>query len=227
MCFSAEADFVSGAVVGAVGVATLAEVDDRRALPLAALPLAFAAHQLAEGVVWLGLEGKTSKPVFDAALQAYLLFAWVLLPIFIPFAIRLVEPVAWRRRSIGVLLVVGTIVGGYLFWSITSEAVTAHIDQHTIVYGGAGTHGGAFTLLYVIATCGAFLLSSHRRIVWFGVANLAAVALLAWYQSSALTSLWCLWAALASVLVYLHFASLRRERATVRSTSRRDRTPAG
>ena len=65
-------------------------------------------------------------------------------------------------------------------------------------------------MLYVIATCGAFLLSSHRRIMWFRVANLAAVFLLVRIQAEGLTSLWCVWGALASVLVYEHFAERRR-----------------
>ena len=44
MCFSAEADFVSAAVIGAIGVATLSQVEKPREIPLAALPLAFALH---------------------------------------------------------------------------------------------------------------------------------------------------------------------------------------
>ncbi len=43
MCFSAEADFVSGVVVGGVGVATLREAKGRSELPLALLPLAAAS----------------------------------------------------------------------------------------------------------------------------------------------------------------------------------------
>ena len=50
MCFSAEADFVSGAVIGAIGIATLTKVDRPRELPLAVLPLAFALHQVARGL---------------------------------------------------------------------------------------------------------------------------------------------------------------------------------
>jgi hypothetical protein len=45
--------------------------------------------------------------------------------------------------------------------------------------------------------------------VWFGVANTAAVAVIAWYQASALTSLWCIWGAIVSVLIYLQFRDWR------------------
>ena len=41
MCWSATADLVAGAGVAAAGVACVAQVRDRRDLPLAALPLLF------------------------------------------------------------------------------------------------------------------------------------------------------------------------------------------
>jgi hypothetical protein len=46
--------------------------------------------------------------------------------------------------------------------------------------------------------------------VWFGVANLVAVVAIAWVQADGLTSLWCAWAAVVSVLIYLQFTSWRR-----------------
>jgi hypothetical protein len=88
--------------------------------------------------------------------------------------------------------------------------VTARVVGNAIEYGGAGSNADVVTVLYIIATCGAFLLSSHRRIVIFGVFNLAAVLVLVWVQAEALTSLWCAWAAILSLLIYLHFADRRR-----------------
>jgi hypothetical protein len=209
VCFSAEADFVSGAVIGTVGVMTLTEVEDRRELPLALLPLAFALHQITEGFVWLGLEGKISNGIGDAAMYGYVFYAWALLPFFAPFAVMLVEPVRRRRQVMGALVVVGALVGLYLLEAVISSPITAHIVDDTIDYRGVGDSGNLVTTLYVVATCGTFLLSSQRRVVWFGVANLAAVALIAWHQASALTSLWCIWGAIVSVLIYLQFRDWR------------------
>jgi hypothetical protein len=209
MCFSAEADFVSGAVIGTVGVMTLAEVEDRRELPLALLPLAFAIHQITEGFVWLGLEGSVSTGVGDAAMYGYVFYAWALLPFFAPFAVMLVEPVRRRRQIMMVLVVLGGLVGIYLLEAVISSPISAHIVDSTIDYRGVGDSGNLVTALYVAATCGTFLLSSQRRVVWFGVANTAAVAVIAWYQASALTSLWCIWGAIVSVLIYLQFRDWR------------------
>jgi hypothetical protein len=213
MCFSAEADFISGVVISGVGVATLNEARHAREVPLAALPLAFGVHQLTEGFVWLGLEGEVSSTVGDAALYAYVFYAWALLPLIAPLAIYLVEPSRWRRRVMGVLVALGALVGAYLLWAVTHHSITAHIVGDTIDYRGVGDSGNAVTVLYVLATCGSFLLSSQRHIRWFGVANIAAVAVIAWEQEEGLTSLWCIWGAIVSVLIYLQVRDWRRAEA--------------
>jgi len=210
MCFSAEADFVSGALIGVVGVASLREVRHAREIPLAALPIAFAIHQLTEGVVWLGLEGHVPRSVSDVAMYAYLFYAWAALPFVAPLAVYLVEPVRRRRTWMAAFVALGAVVGVYLLWALVHEPVSARITGHTIDYRGVGDSGNVVTVLYVIATCGTFLLSSQRRIVWFGVANVVAVAAIAWEQSAGLTSLWCLWAGVVSVLIYLQLRDWRR-----------------
>lgn len=205
MCFSAEADFLSGAAIGAVGVATLAHVDRPRDLPIAALPLGFALHQIASGFVWLGLEGHTSRPATDVAIRTYLLFAWVLLPILVPAGLYALEEHRRRRRAMLPLVVLGAAVGTSLLTALVSGPVGAHVNHHAIVYTGAGDGAGIITASYVLATCGTMFLSSHRHIARFGIANLAAVGLVAWVQAQTLTSVWCTWAAIASVFIYLHF----------------------
>ena len=73
-------------------------------LPLAALPLLLALHQLTEGVVWLGLEGHARGGLRDAATGAYLAFAQVLLPVIVPLGILLTEPDRRRRAWMGACL---------------------------------------------------------------------------------------------------------------------------
>jgi hypothetical protein len=209
MCFSPEADFVSGAVIGLVGVASLREARHPREVPLAALPLAFALHQITEGFVWLGLEGHVARSVSDAAMYGYLLYAWVVLPFLAPLAIFFVEPDPRRRRWMSLLVAIGAVVGVRLLLALTQGGVSAHITGHTIDYRGVGGLGDLVTALYIVATCGSFLLSSQRRIVWFGVANVVAVATIVWVQSEGLTSLWCLWAGIVSVLIYLQLRDWR------------------
>jgi hypothetical protein len=77
MCISATANFVGSGVIAAVGVATLCQVRRAREVPFAAFPLLFAVHQLIEGFVWLGLDGKLSPSVLRGAAAAYVLYAQV------------------------------------------------------------------------------------------------------------------------------------------------------
>jgi hypothetical protein len=210
MCFSPEADFVSGAVIGVVGVATLAKAQHPREIPLAALPLAFAVHQFAEGFVWLGLQGHVPSGVGDFALHAYVLYAWAMLPIVAPLAVALVEANDRRRHLMYGFVALGALVSGYMLQAILRESVSARINEHTIQYRGVGSLAGFATFCYIVAICGTLLLSSHRRIVWFGAINLVAVIAIMQIQADALTSLWCTWAALLSVLIYMEFADRER-----------------
>jgi hypothetical protein len=209
VCFSAEADFVSGAVIGAIGIATLTKVERPRELPLAVLPLAFALHQIAEGSVWRDLDSGALHAT-GVAVYLYVAFAWVALPVLVPFAIMILEPPGRRRRTIGVFVALGAVAGAYLAVAIVRGDVSAHAVEHTIQYGGAGRFAAAATVVYVVATCGAPLLSGFRAIVWFGIANVVAVATFVTIQVEGLTSLWCTWAAVVSVLVYLQFVFWRR-----------------
>jgi uncharacterized protein DUF6629 len=209
VCFSAEADFVSGAVIGAIGIATLTQVERPREVPLAILPLAFALHQIAEAFVWRDLDAGVARST-GVPVYLYLAFAWVALPVLVPLAIMILEPPGRRRRMIGVFVVLGAIAGAYLAAAIVRGDVSAHAVEHTVQYGGAGRFATVATVLYIVATCGAPLLSGFRAIVWFGVANVVAVAAFATIQAEGLTSLWCTWAAVVSVFIFLQFVFWRR-----------------
>ena len=210
MCFSAEADFVSGAVIGAIGVMTLTKVEKPRELALGVLPLAFATHQIVEGFVWRSLSDPVPHPGNGVAVYLYVVFAWVILPILAPLAILLVERDDRRRLAMWVFVALGAVSALYLLGAVLNNDISAHIAEHTIQYGGAGRYADPITALYVIATCGAPLVSSHRRIRWFGIANLFAVTAIAAIQAEGLTSAWCAWAAVVSVLIYMQFVSWRR-----------------
>ncbi|MFI5045716.1 MAG: DUF6629 family protein [Acidimicrobiia bacterium] len=210
VCFSAEADFASGAVIGVIGVATLTKVARPREIPLAVLPLAFALHQVVEGFVWRDLDGGNPRAT-GAAVTLYVVFAWVLFPVLVPMSIMLLEPPGRVRRRIEALVVAGAVAAAVLAAYVVNGSVSARAVEHTIQYGGAGRWAWAATVLYVIATCGAPLLSGFRAIVWFGVANVVAVAAIVFVQAEGLTSVWCLWAAVVSVLIYVQFTSWRRD----------------
>jgi hypothetical protein len=217
VCFSAEADFVSGAVITGIGVATLAKVEKPRELALGVLPLAFGLHQVVEGFVWLGLHGKISQDATDLAIHLYLALAWVVLPVLVPVGLLLITPDPRRRRAMAMCVGIGSIVSAYLTWALVTNDITARVAGHTVRYGGAGRYALLATVLYVVATCAPPMMSSQRAIVWFGICNLGAVAVVALVQAEGLTSLWCAWAAVISVLIYMQFTAWRESELVVAS----------
>ena len=200
MCFSVEADETLGLAVGVVGVDALRHVSRPAQLPLAALPIVFAAHQLNEAFVWWGLEGTFSDTVATAAAWIYLLVAFVF-PFVVPIAVALVEPEPARRRVMAGFGALGAVVSVVLIAALVRGGANATIEDLHISYSVDVAYGRQLAVLYVLTVCGAFLASSDRRIVLVGACNLAAVTVLGWFLMSGVISLWCAWAAVISVLI--------------------------
>jgi hypothetical protein len=124
----------------------------------------------------------------------------------VPFAILLVETDRRRRRAIGIFRVLGLAVGIYLLYFIVRFPVTARIYHRSIFYDSPHLFIACVLLVYLMATCVSGLFSSHRCINIFGV--LAFVLAVAAYEVSVKTfvSVWCFYAAVLSLLVYIHFS---------------------
>ena len=97
---------------------------------------------------------------------------------------------------------------------------SARLGAYHLGYSIGLRHGVAFIGLYIVATCGPLLASGRRVLVWFGLANLAAVVVLALLCASGFTSLWCFYAALVSGAIALHLR--RRVHAPGADVMRRD-----
>jgi len=205
MCFSPEADFAAGVVVAGVGVETLRRVRAPRELIVGTLPLLFGIHQLVEGFVWLSLRGQVSKGVGDAAKQAYIVYAHAVLPAIVPFGFMLLEPDRRRSRWMWPLVCLGVLLGVYLLWQVTAYPVGAQQEARCIDYTTHTPNDVLIGLLYVAATCGPALISSRRHLRWFGLVSLIGVIATALVRVDELTSLWCLYVAMVSVLILEHF----------------------
>jgi hypothetical protein len=212
MCFSAAANFVGSGVLGALGVVTLTKVKHRRELLFAALPTLFAIHQFIEGFVWLGLDGRLSPTVTHDMGAAYMLYAQGLLPFLLPLGVLLFEPNGKSRTRMVPFLVIGGATGLYILWALTAYPTQIYIRQNSIVYTNQGTSHIVIAILYVIATCGALFFSKVRAMVIFGAANLVILLVVAAVKQYAFTSLWCAYAAIASVIVLVYFWRSSRHR---------------
>jgi hypothetical protein len=205
VCFSATANFVGSGVLGAVGIVTLTKVKHRRELLFAALPTLFAIHQFIEGFVWLGLDGILSPVVAHNMGAAFMLYAQGLLPFLLPLSVLLFEPDRKSRRRMLPFLVLGGATTLYILWALTAYPLQLYIRANSIVYINQATNNTAVALLYVIATCGSLFFSKIKMMVGFGAANLVILLVVMEFKRYAFTSLWCAYAAIASVIILAYF----------------------
>lgn len=205
MCFSAAANFVGSGVLGTVGVVTLTRVKHRRELLFASLPTLFAIHQFTEGFVWLGLDGMLSPAVTRAMAAAFMLYAQGLLPFLIPLSVFLFEPDGRSRRRMLPFVVIGGATTLYMLWALTAYSFRVYVEGNSLVYVNEATNHTVIALLYVIATCGSLFFSQVRDMVIFGAANLIILLAVMAVKRYAFTSLWCAYAAVASVIILAYF----------------------
>lgn len=203
MCFSATASFVAGVSLSTLGVATLKKTERKVEVPLAMIPLLFGVQQIIEGMLWLSF--RFDAPLLNVTMTyMYTLFSHILWPMFVPFSIGLVETVAWRKKVISAFQFTGVAVGLYLLYFIVRYPVTSEVDEH-IVYVSPHFNNVPVMVLYLVATCVGSFFSSHKIINIFGVLALLLFFVAYWIHSMAFFSIWCFFAAILSIVIYLHF----------------------
>ena len=205
MCFSATANFVGSGVLGAIGVVTLTKVRHRREILFAALRTLFAIHQFIEGFVWLGLDGILSPAVTHDMGAAFMLYAQGLLPFLLPLSVMLFEVDRKSRTRMLPFLIIGGGTTLYILWALTAFPLQLYVRGNSIVYINQATNNSAIAVLYVIATCGSLFVSKIRMMVVFGAANLAILLVVMAFKRYAFTSLWCAYAAIASIIILVYF----------------------
>lgn len=198
-------------MVATIGIDACRHVKGRSEyLAIAALPLLLGLHQIDETFVWWGLQGHVSGEVGRVAMWIYLVFALVVLPILVPVLMLLLERSPRRRMRIVPFLVLGVGVSAVLLEAMLVGHPSARLGSYHLAYTIGLRHGILIIGLYIVATCGPLFASGYRAIVWFGVANLMAVIVLALLCASGFTSLWCFYAALVSAAIALHLRYSKR-----------------
>lgn len=210
MCFSASASFTAAAVTGAMGLFALTRTRHIRDLPLAATPVLFAVQQATEGMIWLRMPMAAHATLGGPLVLAYLVFAQVFWPLYAPAAVWCIERDPKRRRLMAPWIPVGAVVSGYLLWGLLhGHAIATAGDAH-IIYDAGQVHLTLVGAAYLATVSLPLFMSSDRSIRVFGAIVTAGwfVAYLAYL--SAFQSVWCFFAAAASVAVIGHFEVARR-----------------
>ena len=206
MCFSAEASLGVAVALLPAGAYCVEAAwrKDRRYLPLAAIPVLFGLQQLCEARVWAGL-GFGDPELARVPSLAFLFFALVLWPVWVPLAVAAVEPRGRKRSALIALAGVGAAAGAAYYLTVAADggrglgpAVVGHSVRYDFSAVPAAA-GWVWPALYLVAVCGPLLASRDRHLRPLGVAvAVSAVAAYALFEY-AFASVWCFFTAVLSL----------------------------
>ena len=110
----------------------------------------------------------------------------------------------FRSILISVCLAIGVALSIYLLMAMIGHPYQASVGEGHIVYRNNFQYPIGIEVPYVAATTFSLLLSSHRRVQGLGLVIVFgfAVAYVSFHHSY--ISVWCFFAAIASVMVYLY-----------------------
>lgn len=199
MCFSAEASFTAAAVLGAMGATTLKNSSSRSQFFLAAIPILFAIQQLAEGMLWLQLTNQWENGASYHAKKIFLIFAFLIWPIWIPLALACIEKVAWRRHLITLNLACGILLALLNLSYAMQQDISVQIINHSLQYIGKAPSQTILYPLIVLLPC---FLSSVKNVWIFGVLIAFAYGVADYYYATTFVSVWCFFSAIVSLFIY-------------------------
>ena len=211
MCFSATASFIVGGSLAVFGTVTLKLASDannnRNTLPFAAIPLLFGVQQLVEGGLWFSIEHDMEQ-LKTITTYLFTMFSHMVWPAFVPFAVAMLERrqglAAWRWRLMWSLRIIGLAVAFLLIGLVAMQPLMAVVDHH-IIYVTPVFYDWPMMVFYVVATCFSCLLSTHRMVRLFGLLVLTFFFVSYWFYTAAFFSVWCFFAAILSMVIYIHF----------------------
>lgn len=213
MCFSAQASFAGAAVITSAGVVAVPLTEDRRELPMAALPVLFGVHQALEGFTWLELDGSSEAMLTGWGVHGWVMFAWAALPIYVPWAVWLIEADERRRRWMSFLMAIGGALAVVMaIQAMQPEIGVAVVGEQLDYRLSLPFPSWYLAFPYVLATCLTPALSSHPWIRVFGIGNFVAMCAAALIESRDYSSIWCTFAAFLSLIIVVHYVERWRSR---------------
>ncbi len=206
MCFSASASFIAGIGLTGVGVMSLKKTSNKNQTMFASIPLIFGIQQLTEGMVWLSFSNVDIMVYREMFTYGFLFFAETLWPFWVPVSVLLIEKNPFRKKILTYITIAGSALSAYLLYCLCLFKVEAQVCSHHIFYDldfpkGVSIYGA---IIYYLTTVLAPIISSNRKVQWFGFGVLIAYILARVFFEYSRISVWCFFAAIVSVwILYL------------------------
>lgn len=204
MCFSAEASFGASAVLGLAGVFAIKNAKTTQQKFFAAIPIIFAVQQFIEGFLWIALQ---NDRIFLKQISTYsfLIIAQFIWPIWVPFSILSMEKKDKRRKILNLLLLFGIITSLYLGYCVLFFNVDAQIREHHIEYllDYPPEYKLFIAACYFLSTVVPPFISGIKGMKLLGLLILLSLIISQLLFTEYTISVWCFFAALMSVVVFM------------------------
>ena len=203
MCFSAPASFVAGVGLLLVGGAALFKAKTSPQYVLASIPILFAVQQVTEGLLWLALSQAAYARWSDFAMYLFLIFAQIVWPILVPLSMLLFEKDPVRKKILFSFLGAGVLAALYLGYSLLKFEASARIEHHHIRYSLDFPFQSKLLrgIPYMLATAISPFVSSNKWLRLLGWGLVASYVFTAIVYMDYLTSVWCYFGAILSMLI--------------------------
>jgi hypothetical protein len=184
-------------------VATVIVVHKPSQRLFAIIPLLFAIQQFAEGCLWLTLQGSDYEIVKTICTYVFLITAQVIWPVMIPLSVLLMEEDSKRRKILRILLVAGMALASfYSFYLLSSKATSEILNCHIMyIIITPKTVELPIFLFYLAITVAPLFISSVKRMYLMGILIILSLAVAVFFYKVLLTSVWCFFAALISMII--------------------------
>jgi len=213
MCFSAGASFAGSVVISTIGIATIIKVHKPSQIVFACIPLFFGFQQFIEGCLWYILQHPEYAHYENIFTTTFMIMAQVFWPMMIPLAVLHMEKNKKKKRVLWVLLSLGLTVSIYYTYCLLNFTVTPQISGYHIHYieNSPKTLNFIAFLLYLITSITPLFISSIKRTHLLGILMSISCLITILFFTQYLTSVWCFFAALISVVIFWILRDSKRE----------------
>jgi hypothetical protein len=205
MCYSATASFGSAALLASVGAVTVRYSAPKSYRLFAAIPLLFGVQQAAEGIVWLTIGEQSASALHQMAVLSFLGVAVVIWPSWLPWSVLKIEKDPRRRMILKVLCAMGAFVSALAAISLYTGTTQAFVEGHSLGYTVSNASVYVSPVFHVFVYFAPAVLplfvSTIDIVRKAGYLILASLLLAAFVKQATLTSVWCFFAAIISLVI--------------------------
>jgi len=205
MCFSLQASLISSISLFGISMLYIPKLWPKKTRLIAIIPIIFALQQACEAIIWHYKSLQSYSTIATASAYLFIFFAYIFWPIWVPFSLYYAEKNPSRKQLLLASLSCGILISMLLLCLIIFYPIDYCLLCTNIIYSSKAPTLLYFpiAILYSIATIFSWIFSSVKYMWIMGLLLLLSYAISFWFYLYAFTSVWCFFAAINSLSLYL------------------------